>query len=107
MVPDYENMIENITSIVLINTIGHIAIGKSFRDFGFRKDEYEQLSEVFSLHSISDIECILKKMVHRLLQGIDESDSKIYDYLCNEIKNIAVRIDNAVKYQTLDKIFII
>ena len=107
MVADYEDMIDNITSIVLINTIGHIAISKSFRDYGFQENEYVQLSEVFSLRSISDIECILKNMVHRLLQGIDEPDSKIYDYLCNEIKNIAVRIDNAVKYQTLDKIFII
>lgn len=63
MIPDYEDMIENITSIVLVNTIGHIAIGKSFQDYGFREDEYQKLSEVFSLSSISDIECILKKMM--------------------------------------------
>lgn len=106
-IPDYEDMIENICSIVLMNAIGHMVLGKSFCNFGFHKDEYKKLSDIFSLHSISDIECLLQKMVHKMLLEMGESDNRIYDYLCCEIKNMAVRIDHAVKYNHMDKIFVL
>ena len=107
MVPEYEHMIENIASIVLMNTIGHIALGKSLRGFGFQEEEYQKLSDIFSLNSLAETECLLKKMVYRVLQEMGASDSQIYDYLCKDVKNIAVRIEYAVKYHTLDKIFIL
>ena len=106
-VPDYRYMVENICSIVLLNTIGHVAIGKPFQDCGFLNEEYDKLSDMFSLHAVSDIENIVTLILEKMINQIYEDDEDMLSYLCLEVKNIAVRIDSAVKNKQLGKLFVL
>ena len=65
---EYRNMLENICGIVLMNTVGHIAVKKPFHDAYFLYEEYFQLSEVFRGKSISDIENIVKNFIEEMVR---------------------------------------
>lgn len=106
-VPDYTNMIENICRIVFLNTIGHLVIGKPFFDSGFSLEEYTQLSDRFSLNTPEEIELLLQNLLQKMAKKMYACNHELYVYLCRDIKNMAVRIDTAVKHKTLNKIFIL
>lgn len=104
---EYRDMIENICSIVLTNIIGHIAIKKSFNNTEFLYEEYLQLSKVFGGKSISDIENIVKELIKKMVSQFYENDMNIFEYLCYETNNIAVRIFTANQHGQLSKVFVL
>lgn len=104
--PEYRDMIENICSIVLTNTIGHIAIKKSFDGVGFLHEEYEQLSKVFAGKSISDIESVVKGFIKEMVSRFYDNDMDMLEYLYCEGNNMAVRIYTANQHGQLDKVFV-
>lgn len=104
---EYRDMIENICSIVLTNIIGHIAIKKSFNNTEFLYEEYLQLSKVFGGKSISDIENVVKELIKKMVSQFYENDMNIFEYLCYETNNIAVRIFTANQHGQLSKVFVL
>jgi len=104
----YECMIENICAVVLSNTIGHVAIKKPLNETGFQGEDYMQLAELFEEKTMSEIEGFIKQIIGEMAKGLfDNNADKISEYLCNEARNIAVRIETANKYNELHKIFLI
>lgn len=104
--PEYRDMIENICSIVLTNMIGHIAVKKSFHDIDFLYEEYLQLSKIFAGKSISDIENVIKDLIKKLVNRYYENNMDMFEYLCYETNNIAVRIYTANQHEQLSKVFV-
>lgn len=105
--PEYQNMIENICSIVLTNIIGHIAIKKSFHEIEFLNEEYLQLSKLFAGKSISDIENVIKTLIQKIVNQFYEGETDMLEYLCHETNNIAVRIYTANQYEQLNRVFVL
>lgn len=104
---EYQEMIENICSIVLTNIIGHFAIKKMFHDTEFLYEEYLQLSKVFEGRSISDIENIVNGLIQNIVNRFYGNDVVLLEYLCCETNNIAVRIDTANQHDQLSRIFVL
>ena len=102
---DYRNMIENICSIVLADIIGHMAIKKPFHDINFLYEEYVQLSKVFAGKTISDIDDAVKELIEKMVRQLYENDMDIFEYLCCEANNLAVRIYTANQHGQLRKVF--
>lgn len=93
--PKYRSMIENICSIVLINTIGHIVLKKPLQDAGFLQEESLQLSKIFGGKSVSETEQLVRDRIGEMVGRFFENDGDMLAYLCGEANNIAVRIDTA------------
>lgn len=104
---DYRNMSENICGIVLMNTVGHLAVKKSFRDAYFLHEDYFQLSEILKGKSISDIEHIVKNFIEEMVKRYYKDDTDMLDYLCCETNHIATRIYTANQNETLSKVFVL
>lgn len=104
---EYREMMENICHIVLTNTIGHIAVKKPFRDFGFQYEDYLQLSKVFGEKSISKIEEVVTDFTKAMVKQLYENNDDMVEYLCCDTNHIAVRIDTAVQNKNLNKIFVL
>lgn len=105
--PEYRNMVDNICSIVLTNIIGHIAIKKSFQDIEFLHEEYLQLSKVFAGKSAADIETVVKELIGKVVGRFYENDMDMFEYLCYEANNIAVRIYTANQHGQLNRVFVL
>lgn len=104
---EYQDMLENICGIVLMNTVGHIAVNKPFHDACFLHEEYLELSEIFKEKSISDIENIVKKFIEEMVRRFYKDNADILEYLCCETNNIATRIYTANQYGELSKVFVL
>lgn len=105
--PNYCDMLENICSIVLINTIGHIAVQKPFQKMGFLKEEYQTLSELFEGKTVSDIESIVQNCIKQLTAQFFHNNTELYHYLCCEARNTAVRIHLCERQGKLNNVFIL
>lgn len=103
----YQDMLENICGIVLMNTVGHIAVNKPFHDACFLHEEYLELSEIFKEKSIADIENIVKKFIEVMVRRFYKDNADILEYLCCETNNIATRIYTANQYGELSKVFVL
>ncbi len=104
---EYQDMTENICSIVLTNIIGHFAMKKPFHDTEFLYEEYLQLSKIFEGKSISEIENVAKGLIEKIVNRFYENDRDMLQYLCCETNNIAVRIYTANQYGQLSRIFVL
>ena len=80
---EYQNMIENICSILLTNVIVPIAPNK--------------LRE----KSIPEIEQMIKQFIETAVKQFYEDDADMVKYLCHEANNIAVRMKTAARFDKL------
>lgn len=103
--PEYKHMIENVSEIVLLNIAGHIVLGKPIHKIGFTVREYEELKKIFQSDSIAEIENTLNTIIKNMIEQIYEGNQEMLRYFGSGVKNMAVRIDNAVKSEQLDKIW--
>lgn len=103
----YEDLIENICSIVLMDTIGHIALRKpSAEDAGgFRETDRERLTGLFGKKTVPELEEIIRKMICMLCGQSYEGVRKLPDYLCLEAGNLAVRIHTAIQHDGCAGVF--
>ena len=104
---EYQDMLENICGIVLMNTVGHIAVNKPFHDACFLHEEYLELSEIFKAKPISDIENIVKNFIEKMVRRFYKDNADMLEYLCCETNNIATRIYTANQYGELSKVFVL
>lgn len=80
---EYQNMIENICSIILTNIISHTA------------------SDKLREKPISEIEQIIKQLIETIVKQFYADDADMTEYLCHEANHIAVRIKTAAQYGTI------
>ncbi len=104
---DYKDMIENVCGIILANMIGHAAIGKPMGRPGFTEEDYLQLSRLFASKSKEETERFLRDVIKKMAEQFCKGDESIPAYLCEDVKNLAVRIGVAVEAGRLDKIFLL
>ena len=104
---DYENLMENICEIVLTNTIGHIAVQKPLGSLGFGDEDYLQCMQVFGDKTISEMENMISHFIEIVINQVDKGNKYLCEYLCQGTKNMAVRIDNALRYKRLNKLFLL
>lgn len=104
----YEYMVENICEIILTNMVGHVMIRKPIREMGFQSGEYLRLAEILEGKSVSDIKKITERTIGETVKRVSGNDAdKAAEYLYHSVENIAVRIETAGRYHTLNKIFIV
>lgn len=104
---EYREMFDNLCSVVLGNTVGHLAIQKPLGAQGFQEAEYLRLAEVFRGKSVTEITDMVTQFIRGMVRQLYENDMELAEYLCYDAKNLAVRIDTAVCYGQLDKIFLL
>lgn len=57
------------------------------------------------MDSISDIESKVRGTIEQMVNQVYGNEGEMLEYLCSDIKDIAVRIDTAVRTKQLDKLF--
>lgn len=102
----YRDMTENICDIILTNTIGHIAIRKPMRDSPFRQEEYLCLADYFGKKTVSETETMITGFIQKMAGQFFENNTDLISYLCCDANHMAVRIQAAVQYDQLNKIFV-
>lgn len=106
-IPGYKQMPENVCEIVLLNTVGHVALRKPFCEMGFDMEEYETLERMFSSDSIDKIESALNAVLKKTIEQVYEANQEMLSYFVYAVKNMAVRVNTAVRTKQIDKIFIL
>ncbi|MDD6212713.1 MAG: DUF6179 domain-containing protein [Clostridiales bacterium] len=106
-IPGYRSMFENVCGIVLMNTLGHLLMAKPLEEYGFRQKEYDKISDMLSGLSVSGMESLLRNAVNQMIDRGYGGDEEMKAYLYGDLKNIAVRLDLAVKNHHLERIFVI
>ncbi|MDD2971454.1 MAG: DUF6179 domain-containing protein [Lachnospiraceae bacterium] len=103
----YEEMYENICSIVLLNTMGHLLLQKPLQERGYTGAEYERMENLWRGRSQEELEQILRKLLKGWIASAYHNDQRLLYYLYNETGNAAARICNALYNHCLNRIFIL
>lgn len=105
--PNYREMLDNICSIVLTNTVGHLMLQKPLAEMGFREEEYQLLAESLQGKAAAGLTGMAKQLITEIARQFFEDESEMAAYLCCDAENMAVRIETAVRFGTLDRIFLV
>lgn len=100
---DYADMLENVASIVFMNTVGHILANRPMT-VELEGTDYQRIQSEFETGTLS-IERV-RLLAEEFLNRYYGEEKDIVDYLCMELPNILTRIGNAVHYCNLDKVFV-
>lgn len=100
---DYADMLENVASIVFMNTIGHILANKPMTA-GLEENDYQRIQSEFKKDTLS-LERV-RLLADEFLNRYYGEKKDVVNYLCMELPNILTRIGNAVHYCNLDKVFV-
>lgn len=103
----FEYMLDNICEIVLLNNLGHAALGKPLSDKGFTDEEYEKLALIYTSSSIDVLKNNISFIIEKMIRQIYQDGQETLEYLCNDLDNITIRIDTAVQTKQLNKLFVI
>ena len=104
--PDYPHMMENICDIVLPDIIGRLAVRKPLDRSGFQPEDYIRLKEIFGQKPVSEIESITERLLKTMVGLYDKKAPEISAYVSAAIKNISLRIDTAIRFDHLEKLFL-
>lgn len=104
---DYEDLIENLCSIVLPNVIGHILLKKPINQSGFISSEYEFLIDKLQAVSEQNLEDILAGSVQEMINRLYDQNQHLSEYFSNEVHNLTIRIATAMSNGCLNRIFVL
>lgn len=92
--PCYEDMVENICSIVLADVIGYMAAKKPLtaEAGGFWEADRARILKLFGGKTVPETEELIKQMIRVVTAQYYGGDSGISDYLCREAGNLAARM---------------
>lgn len=103
---EYRDMIDNLCSVVLGNLVGQLAIQKPLGARGFQEADYLRLEEAFRGKTVNQTADMVRQLIRAMVRQFYENDAELAAYLCQEADNLAVRIDTAVRYGRLKRIFL-
>ena len=100
-----EELIENICSIVLQNTLARIFIKKPLDTGSFSETDYKQLRNIFENSPLEEMKEQLQIVLAGFLSRYYENSDRLQHYLAKEPENLAYRMQNAMGYDTLEQLF--
>lgn len=99
----YQDMLENIAGIVLMNTIGHLLSDKPLEEMieprDLKKIQSGFENGLFSREKV-------RLLTEDFLENCFAKEDKVAEYLGMELDNILVRIEQAVMHGYLGKVFV-
>lgn len=98
---DYKNTLDNLCYIVLLNLIGHIVIKKPITQ-SFEETDYIKIKKLFKVLDSTNI----KNMLIVTLKNYYKNNNELLEYFIFAINDMSVRIENAVKFNCLNKLFV-
>ncbi len=100
---DYDLLPENLCTIVLQNTIGHIMLGKPLQAKGFLREEYAHMEQLLSGKSDTETVLYIDTLLKALIRQYYENDFLLSDYLKHDVPNIAKRLQIGAENHCLEK----
>ncbi|MDE6608402.1 MAG: hypothetical protein K2K54_11720 [Lachnospiraceae bacterium] len=104
---EYEMLVENICSIVLRNTVGHILTDKPLSEKGFCDEEYGDFKRIFEGKSGEEIQSMVREAIWCIVRQIPGENQELLEYLYQDAGNLASRIQNAVEHDCFESIFFV
>ena len=92
---DFEELIVNLCAVVLKRVLVYMLLGVRIEKMSLDQDDYKRLSDMLSNLSIVKLEENLCLKLESFIDNVYSGDKGIYNYLTNEIPNIAVELKNA------------
>nr|WP_314462159.1 DUF6179 domain-containing protein [uncultured Clostridium sp.] len=95
---DYEELIINLSSIVLRNVSGCRIAGKTIDLNGYSQVELTRLENFISKNTREDLEEHLKKYVDELMDFAYEGNKELGNYLKEDMRNFSFELKHALNY---------
>lgn len=102
----YEDLFENLCSIILRNLLGHMIIGKPINQEGFKVEEYHELESYIMRYDKTTLETKITLLLNELICKGYGDDSLLFNYLKKDIPDFCVRLKQACYYNHLSNIFL-
>lgn len=106
---EYQELVENLCTILLPGIVGHVFLKKPLQEKGYSAEEYACLADGLSGYSRETLIESLREMIGKLVCGIFPMDTRdrqeVSEYLSGGSEELAVRIERALKYDCLEQIF--
>lgn len=103
---EYEELIENIIRMVLPNVIGHFLLRKPMTEVGFQPEELARLAVGFADCSRKELEKQLEQIMEHMVSSLYPNEKELLDYLLQGVRDLAVRMEIAVKHHQMEKLFL-
>lgn len=101
---DYEELLINVCEVVLRRVLISMLIGADPLKPRFENPDYEKLYVIINNMSREELLKELNILLDELIADIYHEDMKLYNYLSNEIPNIAAELKNAANHNSLSNI---
>lgn len=102
-----QDLFINICSIIIRNMTGSILAGKSIIKYGFTDEELEKIYLLCSDMAIEEAKDMCSSVIKRLIIKEYEGDSRLEEYLIEDMKEFVYELLNAVKHRCLNVIFVL
>lgn len=104
---EYKDLIINIFEIVFLEVIACKLVKKNIYDLGINSKELNEIYKLFKEKNKIEIEQIIKDAYRKICKELIEEKKELQEYIEKNLSGIVNIIENAVKQNTLDKVFII
>lgn len=104
---DYQKLIINIFEIVLLETIACKLANRNIQDLTISTSELNEIYELFKDKEKTDIKNIIIKAYQDILHEIQLDNQEYKKYIERNLDGIIEMIINAIKQNTLDKLFLL
>jgi hypothetical protein len=102
---DYEELLINITSILLRNLIGHMISGSPMEQ-NFKEADYQRIRAYVLSCSREELEDKLMEYIVTLVDHAYQGNLQLKEYLQGDVKDFAVTLIRGVEHNYLDRIFV-
>jgi hypothetical protein len=100
------HMLINIFQFVLINYLGIILSGKKEKSLNISKNDREYIKESMQRLSKNDFIKLIMKAKDEIIKDLSIENEKLIDYISETILKVIPDIENSIKKDTLENIFI-
>lgn len=104
---DYEELLENICSILLRNLLGGMLSGKKITQKGYTEAQYKEIKAYVEQNSREEVENKIVSLIEILVKEAYGNNQRLKDYLMEDVKNFVPLLINAAKNNCLGAVFVI
>ncbi len=102
---DYEELLINISSVIVRNIIGHMIAGNSTQQ-EFKESDYQRIRSFVQGCSREELEDKLIGYMDNLVKHAYQGSQYLKEYLQGDVKDLAVTLIRGVEHNYLNKIFL-
>ncbi len=103
---DYQDLLINIFELVLTNAIGSVLSKKSSFELNLEQIDRQYLYQKLISLSKDELDVLLQEATTQLCLDLAISDAFLRNHITSTMKNISVRLKNALETNQLEKLFI-